>query len=55
MTEVFRQHDSGISYQMGTSRPEVWQGIGLMIATTLISNGAASVYLIGPKQEDLDK
>ncbi|EJF59286.1 NAD(P)-binding protein [Dichomitus squalens] len=29
-------------------------GIGLMITTTLIANGA-TVYIIGPKQEDLDK
>ncbi|KAI0718682.1 NAD-P-binding protein [Cerioporus squamosus] len=26
-----------------------------MITTTLIANGAKSVYIIGPKQEDLDK
>lgn len=30
------------------------QGIGLMISSTLLANGA-SVYIIGPKQEDLDK
>ena len=30
------------------------QGIGLMITTTLLANGA-SVYIIGPKQADLDK
>ncbi|RDX51743.1 NAD-P-binding protein [Lentinus brumalis] len=30
-------------------------GIGLMITTTLIANGAKAVYIIGPKQEDLDK
>ncbi|TFY80886.1 hypothetical protein EWM64_g3124 [Hericium alpestre] len=30
------------------------QGIGLMIATTLVANGA-TVYIIGPKQADLDK
>lgn len=30
------------------------QGIGLMITTTLVANGA-TVYIIGPKQEDLDK
>ena len=30
------------------------QGIGLMITTTLIANGA-TVYIIGPKQEDLDR
>ncbi|KAI0760570.1 NAD-P-binding protein [Fomes fomentarius] len=29
-------------------------GIGLMISSTLLANGA-SVYIIGPKQEDLDK
>ncbi|KAI0760565.1 NAD-P-binding protein [Fomes fomentarius] len=29
-------------------------GIGLMITTTLLANGA-SVYIVGPKQEDLDK
>ncbi|KIM86706.1 hypothetical protein PILCRDRAFT_815958 [Piloderma croceum F 1598] len=29
-------------------------GIGLMIATTLVANGA-TVYIIGPKQADLDK
>ncbi|KAA1476684.1 NAD(P)-binding protein [Dentipellis sp. KUC8613] len=29
-------------------------GIGLMISTTLVANGAL-VYIIGPKQEDLDK
>lgn len=29
-------------------------GIGLMISTTLLSNGA-SVYIIGPVQNDLDK
>lgn len=31
-----------------------WQGIGLMMSTTLLANGA-KVYIIGPKQEDLDK
>ena len=30
------------------------QGIGLMITTTLLANGA-SVYIIGPKKADLDK
>ena len=30
------------------------QGIGLMITTTLIANGA-TVYIIGPKKEDLDR
>ncbi|KAI0353961.1 NAD-P-binding protein [Trametes cingulata] len=30
-------------------------GIGLMISTTLLANGASSVYIIGPKQEDLDR
>jgi hypothetical protein len=30
------------------------QGIGLMIATTLVANGA-TVYIVGPKQADLDK
>ncbi|THH17494.1 hypothetical protein EW146_g3325 [Bondarzewia mesenterica] len=29
-------------------------GIGLMISTTLVANGA-TVYIIGPKQEDLDR
>ncbi|TFY70947.1 hypothetical protein EVG20_g2058 [Dentipellis fragilis] len=29
-------------------------GIGLMISTTLVANGA-TVYIIGPKQDDLDK
>ncbi|KAF9809965.1 hypothetical protein IEO21_07195 [Rhodonia placenta] len=29
-------------------------GIGLMMSTTLLANGA-TVYIIGPKQEDLDK
>ncbi|KAI0821885.1 NAD-P-binding protein [Trametes gibbosa] len=29
-------------------------GIGLMISTTLLANGA-TVYIIGPKQEDLDR
>ncbi|KAI0718693.1 NAD-P-binding protein [Cerioporus squamosus] len=29
-------------------------GIGLMISSTLLANGA-TVYIIGPKQEDLDK
>lgn len=30
------------------------QGIGLMISSTLIANGA-TVYIIGPKQADLDR
>ncbi|RPD54968.1 NAD-P-binding protein [Lentinus tigrinus ALCF2SS1-7] len=30
-------------------------GIGLMISTTLLANGAKAVYIIGPKQADLDK
>ena len=30
------------------------KGIGLMMATTLISNGA-TVYIIGPSQADLDR
>ena len=30
------------------------QGIGLMIASTLVANGA-TVYIIGPKQADLDE
>ena len=30
------------------------QGIGLMITTTLLANGA-TVYIIGPKQADLDR
>lgn len=32
----------------------VIKGIGLMISTTLMANGA-KVYIIGPKQEDLDR
>ena len=30
------------------------QGIGLMISSTLLANGA-TVYIIGPEQEALDK
>ena len=30
------------------------QGIGLMISTTLISNGA-TVFIVGPGQADLDR
>ena len=32
----------------------LYQGIGVMMATTLMSNGA-TVYIIGPSQRDLDK
>jgi NAD(P)-dependent dehydrogenase (short-subunit alcohol dehydrogenase family) len=30
------------------------KGIGLMISSALVANGA-TVYIIGPKQDDLDK
>lgn len=33
---------------------ECLQGIGMMIGSTLVANGA-TVYIIGPKQEDLDR
>ena len=32
----------------------ICQGIGLMMSATLLANGA-KVYIIGPKQEDLDR
>lgn len=33
---------------------ECLQGIGMMISSTLVANGA-TVYIIGPKQEDLER
>ena len=38
-----------------TSPCVYFQGIGLMISSTLLTNGAKAAYVVGPKQADLDR